>query len=61
MKMSNNIDEKLTDTRGKVKDLTKKMRQGNVETKEIDNLMKSLDSLEKTKETFSLSYKTFNK
>ena len=49
--ISNNIDEKLTDTRGKVKDLTKKMRQGNVEVKEIDNLMKSLDSLEKTKET----------
>ena len=51
--ISNNIDEQLTDLRGKVKDLTKKMRQGNVETKEIDNLMKSLDSLEKTKETLS--------
>ena len=47
--ISNNIDEQLTDLRGKVKDLTKKMRQGNVETKEIDNVMKSLDSLEKTK------------
>ena len=51
--ISNNIDEQLTDLRGKVKDLTKKMRQGNVETKEIDNVMKSLDSLEKTKETLS--------
>tara|TARA_B100001778_G_scaffold315196_1_gene301103 strand:+ start:596 stop:1102 length:507 start_codon:yes stop_codon:yes gene_type:complete len=51
--ISDSIDGELSDLKGNVRKITSAMRQGGGDTKEMDDVIKKLDQLEKTKETLS--------